>query len=432
MVPSITARVMAAALKLARFSPKKTPLASGRTGTRSPSMNGRKSSPSAPAGRPPARSLQAGVVDVQHGLPHLGRVGHVHGAEQGQPAARAVAECRDFALGIGEGLVEIGIDRARGAQADRADAGRDVARADGPHHVVAAAGGNQDVLEAEGRRDVRLHRTGRFEGMVGGRGASRPGRRRRRPGPRDASAGSRMSIRPVPEASPYSMTGLSGQVEIDVVVGQEDRGQAGEALRLVPLEPEDFRGREADGGSEAQFFDGRLRSAQGFDQGVVLGHGRRVVPQLGRAERAAVRVERHEAVLLARNAQGADFGRIDSGFAEGVDEGLFEGGRSRRPDPARFRRASSPGIMACGAWPRPGDPARVSKSTIRTLVLCVPLSTPMAIHGDLFPGQIPAGLEGFPVGLEIDRPAELDFLIELEKSSVRLSLDRAARPRCGS
>ncbi len=79
----------------------------------------------------------------------LGRHGDVHRADQRQPRVGAVAEAGDFAPGIDDRLLAVGVDRARGAEAGRDAARRDVARADRAHHVVAAARADDDVRRAD-------------------------------------------------------------------------------------------------------------------------------------------------------------------------------------------------------------------------------------------------------------------------------------------
>ena len=66
----------------------------------------------------------------------FGDQGNIHGAGEGHPVARAIAEGGNFTLGIDYGSVAECVERPRGAEARRHDTWLDIPCADGSHHVV--------------------------------------------------------------------------------------------------------------------------------------------------------------------------------------------------------------------------------------------------------------------------------------------------------
>ena len=118
---------------------------------------------------------------------------------------------------------------------------------------------------------------------------------------------------------------LTGEPEIEIVVGQEHGGQVGVILRLVLLEPKNFRGGVAGQHGVAQGADDLLEAAELLVHFLALGHGGGVAPQLGRADHFPLRVEGHEPVLLAADADGFDFATDGLGGAQPLADGAGRG-----------------------------------------------------------------------------------------------------------
>ena len=114
---------------------------------------------------------------------------------------------------------------------------------------------------------------------------------------------------------------LAGEPEIEVIVRQQHRGQALVVLRLVLLQPENLGRGEAGQDGVAERANGLLEPAELLGDLVALGGGGGVAPELGRADDLAVLVERHEAVLLAADADGLDLGGGRFGLAERAADG---------------------------------------------------------------------------------------------------------------
>src|SRR5438552_1851388 len=91
---------------------------------------------------------------------------------------------------------------------------------------------------------------------------------------------------------------------------QQDRPQTIVSFGLVFLEPEHFRCCETDGDRVADESNNRIAPAEPFGDGIRLFLGRRIAPQLCRAQYSAIGIERDHAVLLARDADRADVGWV--------------------------------------------------------------------------------------------------------------------------
>ena len=113
----------------------------------------------------------------------------------------------------------------------------------------------------------------------------------------------------VPLASPYSITLLPVSQKFRVIVRQQDRGQAGEVLRLLAFEPQDFGGGEAGQHGVANLLRWRADAAQLVHDLVALRGGGGVAPQFGGPDDVALLVQGNEAVLLAADADGGDLRR---------------------------------------------------------------------------------------------------------------------------
>jgi hypothetical protein len=96
-------------------------------------------------------------------------------------------------------------------------------------------------------------------------------------------------------------------------VREEHGGEPAEVGRLVALEPEDLGRGVARQEGQARGPDDGGRSAQGAGEEVALLGRRGVAPELGGPDDLAVAVERHEAVLLAGDADAADAPAVDLG-----------------------------------------------------------------------------------------------------------------------
>ncbi len=94
---------------------------------------------------------------------------------------------------------------------------------------------------------------------------------------------------------------------------QQHVAQAPVILRLMALEPEDFRRGESGQEQQAGLADGGLRAAEFFRKQGALGDRAGVAPQFGRANHLPCPIERHKAVLLARHADAAHPGTIHPG-----------------------------------------------------------------------------------------------------------------------
>src|SRR2546422_974711 len=75
---------------------------------------------------------------------HFGGDGHVHRAEQRQPAIGRIAKRRKLAEWIDNWFFAARVNRPASAEAGSDDALARVARANGAHHVVAATGADED------------------------------------------------------------------------------------------------------------------------------------------------------------------------------------------------------------------------------------------------------------------------------------------------
>ena len=256
---------------------------------------------------------------------HLGGDGDVHGAEEGEPAVGGVAKGGDLTAGVDDGFGGAGVDGAAGAEAGGDDAGAGVAGADGTHHVVAAAGADEDVgAEAEGLGGGGLEVAG---GLVAGAKRGKLGGKVGVDG--GEGGGGPLAFADVEEGGAAGVAvfhgGLAGEPVVEVVVGQEDGGEAGEVFRLVAFEPENLGGGEAGGDGVADGFDGGLESAEVAGDLLALRNGGGVAPEFGGADDLALFVEGDEAVLLAADPDGLDFGGGGAGVAEGLADGLGGG-----------------------------------------------------------------------------------------------------------
>ena len=120
------------------------------------------------------------------------------------------------------------------------------------------------------------------------------------------------------------------------------------------------------------FFNVALGPPEFLHDRLALGHRGGVAPELGGADDIAVFVERHEAVLLAGDADAGDGRAVD--FLEDGEDDLVErfdpGGRVLLHVPDRA--GSDPLGRA-----RLGDDLAGLEVSTMALVLCVPLSMPM-------------------------------------------------------
>ena len=98
---------------------------------------------------------------------------------------------------------------------------------------------------------------------------------------------------------------LAGESQPEVVLGQKDVGRPAPHLRLVVADPDELGGREAGQGVVAGHLDQPLGTDRRPDR-VALGGGPLVVPQDRRPEHAIRRVEQHEPVHLAGEADRHD------------------------------------------------------------------------------------------------------------------------------
>ncbi len=285
--------------------------------------------------------LGMGVAEVfAH---HFGGDRDIHGTEEGQPAVGGVAEGGDFAVGVDDGLFGAGVDGAAGAEAGGDDAWGGIAGADGAHHVVAAAGADEDAWgEAEGGGGGGLEGAG---GLVTGDEFREEGWEAVVDS--EEGGGGPAAAADVEEGGAGGVAEfhgeLAGEPEVEVVVGEEDGGEALEVGGFVAFEPEDFGGGEAWEDGEALGFDGGFLAAEFAHDFLAFGGGGGIAPEFGGADDVPLGVEGDEAVLLAADADGFDFGGLGLSGAEGGADG-FGGGV-----------APGMGVLFFGAWGEVGE-----------------------------------------------------------------------------
>ena len=96
-----------------------------------------------------------------------------------------------------------------------------------------------------------------------------------------------------------------GQLEAQIVLGQQDLGDFRVGLRLVVAQPDDLRGREPGQDGVADVFDEVLAPDLGGDP-VALGLGALVAPEQGGPQDLVVPVQKHRPVHLAAEADAGD------------------------------------------------------------------------------------------------------------------------------
>ncbi len=276
--------------------------------------------PSAP-GRVPAITASPSRAVESEGARHvLGGDRAVHRADQRQPAAGRGAERRPPAPWIDQRTVGIGKQRAGCAEAQGEHARRHVAGADRSHHVVAAADRN---THARRTGPVPRQLSARAENSLlaatsGGRQAARS---------RSGSVAASICMRPAPRAhiQPAGAgciatlhPALAGEPEIHVVVRQQDGRQPCVDVRPVLARPGQLGCGVAGQDRVACQLDASRRAADCGHDLSTFGLGAGIAPQLRRRKHLACRIQRNEAMLLARYADGGDAGakrRIQTGEA---------------------------------------------------------------------------------------------------------------------
>ena len=174
----------------------------------------------------------------------------------------AVAVGGDLTLGVDERLFQVATRGSAGAQADGNDALAHVSGTDGAVHVVAGAGVNGAVgRQAEAFHQLGAHRSnGRVRwpnlGEFGYQGGVDGVDDLLRPGPR----------RRMPERHTRGIAGLhrgdaAGQMPVDVIVHQEQRGRFSVRFGFVAFHVEDLRRRVAGALTVADRLDHGLESA---------------------------------------------------------------------------------------------------------------------------------------------------------------------------
>ena len=265
-------------------------------------------------------------AEAEHLRDLFGHHGAVHRADQRQPAATGRTERRPRAAGIDDRPVGVGEQRAGRAEAHRQPAFGDAAGADGRHHVVATAGGDARAGgESELARDRRRHRHQRIgldqRRQAVGEIARGVGGLEHGPGP-----GTRPHVQPAGAGGiAVFAPAFTGQHEIQVVVRQQDGRELRVDLGPMLARPRQFGGRVAGEDGIAGGLDAARCAAHRVHDLAAFDAGAGVAPQLGRAQYLARRIDRHEAMLLAGDAQ-----RLDASADAGIDR--MEAG-AHRSDP---------------------------------------------------------------------------------------------------
>ena len=337
---------------LAWSRPTIVALARGRFGVRSPSNQGRTTTP--PDGVTSARSMPNQPATLSTASVQL----RTHARGRKAPVASANPATTPDPSAVRSMADEIG--RPRGAEADDGLA-RPQAQAERRGHVVARA-----------RADEHVGRQPELRGGVGPHPADRLARPRdfgqHRLVERDRGQGEHVGgialRRRRPPAGPRRVAPVghppAAQPLGEVVVGQADGsgGLGGTPLRAPQPRPAGH-GDRRDGHAPGALGPGV--GAPGRDERLGIGGGSRVVPEDRRADRPAPRVEGHQAVLLGRDRDGRDVAR-----ATGLVEGVAQGGPPRLG--VALARSGRSGHLVEG--PPAGDPTpglRIDEHDLRRL-----------------------------------------------------------------
>ena len=240
--------------------------------------------------------VELGGADAEQPGHGVGDLGGVERADQGQEPAGGIGEPGDRSGGVRSGRLGDGEGRAAGAQAERQVTGAQ-AEAEGEGHVVAGAGSDE---RAAGARPLPCG-VGRSEHLG------------QRIGPVHLGVDEVEQIGPVAalgRAPPAGARGVTpvgrpgtGEAEGQPVVGQPDPSDALEGGGLAPAHPAQL----GDGEAGDRHAAARVRPPLGAelgDEGLGVVGRLGVVPQLGRSDHRAGRVEHDEAVLLSGDRDG--------------------------------------------------------------------------------------------------------------------------------
>ncbi|MNH04022.1 hypothetical protein D3C79_632980 [compost metagenome] len=271
---------------------------------------------------------EAGEVKLQQVTHQRAGVGQVHRADQGQPATAGGAEVRHLTLGVELGMVGVSCQGTRGAQAEGDHARADIAGTDGAEHVVAAAGGHPGVrVQPQACGGLLAQRA---DAVAGGEqlGQCRQQALARFDVLQHIGCPAVVVHVVVTGARRIARlaAGAACQPVIEVIVGQQHMGQAGEQVGEVPFAPQQLGYGITRRNHQPQAFDRALRAAERVQQCLVFCRGFGVAPELGRAQYLALGVQHHQAMLLAGYRQRTDGLAIDAGLMQRASDCRVQGG----------------------------------------------------------------------------------------------------------
>ncbi len=118
----------------------------------------------------------------------------------------------------------------------------------------------------------------------------------------------------------------SGQPVVEVVVGQQDMGDACEQRGVLLLHPQQLGNRVARRDDDTEALQGTLFTAQPVEQALILRSRLRVAPELGRAQDAARGIERDQAMLLPGDTNAQHGAAVDPGLGQSCRGSAGESG----------------------------------------------------------------------------------------------------------